>query len=399
MKKIFFLLIIGFILIGGAVGILLMVKPVGEKSTPQPTPISQPMPTLGIYEVCSEIAGCNPETGIKKIKAIGAEAVIVTVVDEDGLKSVAYYPSKYLPMADDVPDDYLKRIVALSHENQIKVYASINIPHNYWLKTHPDWIAVLSDGKPADTYEKDYFHRIVPPSRLIAEEECRELLKNIITEVVSYGVDGIDINDNFQFSDQYLDETDTTLFSSFDNFTIKKFEREKNIVIPEDSPKERAEYIKNHSDIYISWLRWRADEIIQLLKILSKDIENSGLNIPLRPHLLTYGDPYEYYGLDYEGIAKEVDVLYVMITPDTDKEKYFEVIKRCRATTKRVAVSTYLFEEEDWEAVERDKEKILERIKWIKDAGADEIYVYNFKLIEEGNFWSTIKSVSENLEL
>lgn len=396
MKKIIFLLIVGFILLGGAVMILLMSKPFGEKSTPGPKPISQPTSTLGIYEVCSDVTDCNLEIGIGKIKEAGAKTVIVTVVDEDGLKSVAYYPSKYLPMTEDVSSDYLKRIVALSHQNNIKVYASINIPHNHWLANHPDWIAVLSNGMAADTYENDYFHRIVPPSRLIAEEECRELLKNIIGEVASYGVDGIDINDNFQFSDEYLEETDTTLYLSFDDFTIEKFESDKNITIQGNNPKERADYIKNHSDIYLSWLRWRTDEIIRLIKMLSQDIVDTGINIPLRPHLLTFGDPYEYYGLDYEGIAKEVDVLYLMITPDTDKEKYFEVIKRCKDTKKRVAVSTYFFKEEDWDVVESDKEKLLERIKWIKDAGADEIYIYDFGLIEEGNLWSTVKSVSEN---
>lgn len=383
------------------------VPPQTSNQTPAPTQVSKevtyppqpkPIPALGIYEVCSEVKGCNPEIGINKIKEIGAEAVIVTVVDAEDLKAVTYYPSKYLPLAKGIPDDYLKRIVESAHKNNIKVYALINIPHNYWLLRHPDWIAVLSNGQPADTYEKDYFHRIVPPSRVIAEEECRELLKDIINEIVSYGVDGIDINDNFQFSDQYLERTDTILFTSYDDFTIEKFEKEMNTTIQGDSPKEWAEYIKDNSDIYTSWLEWRAEQVTKLFKILKQTIKDIGVDIPLRPHLLTYGYPYEYYGLDYEGIAKEVDVLYLMITPEQPKEKYFAIIKSTQdSQPQRIAVSTYLFRKENNLAVERNKEKILERMRWISDAGADEIYVYNFRLIEEGNHWLTVKKAFEEV--
>lgn len=389
---------IGLILIIIIAGIVLKARPVGEESINQSETIFQSTPTLGVYEVCSDVSDCDLKAGIEKIKATGADSVIVTVVDEDNFKSLAYYPSKYLPLAEDVSRNYLEDIVKIAHQNNVKVFASINIPHNFWLANHPDWIAVLSNGEPADTYEKDYFHRTIPPSRLISEKECQDLLKNIIDEVAAYGVDGIDINDNFQFSDEYLEEIDETLYSSFDDFTIKKFEKDKNITVQGDYPKDRADYIKNHYDIYSDWLKWRADEIIQLFKILNKDIKDTGLNIYFRPHLLTYGDPYQYYGLDYQEIAKEVDVLYLMITPEQEKEKYFDVIKQAKdAQAKRIIVSTYLFESEDWEAVEKDKDKILERIEWIKEAGADEVYVYDFKFIEEGNLWPTIKSAAENL--
>jgi len=138
-----------------------MVGPVGEKLIEESTP---KIPIFGIYEVCADVEECNLERGIEKIKAVKAEAIIITVVDEEELKSVAYYPSKYLPMAEGIPENYLKRIIATSHKNGIKIFASINIPHNHWLEKHPDWIAVWSDGQRADTYENDYFHRILPPS-------------------------------------------------------------------------------------------------------------------------------------------------------------------------------------------------------------------------------------------
>ncbi len=350
--------------------------------------------TFGIYESCSDVEDCDLQAGIEKIKESGAESLIVTVVDEDDLKSISYYPSNYLPMADYVPDDYLEQIIALAHKNEIKVYASINIPHNYWLANHPDWIAVLSNGKPADKYENDYDTRTVPPSRVIAEEECRELLKNIISEVASYGVDGIDINDNFQFPTQYLEETDTTLFSSFDNFTLGKFEKETGITVPGDSVKEKADYLMKKPD----WFSWRAEQINQLFRILKQDIKDTGRDIPLRPHLLTSEDPYSYYGLDWQGIAKEADVLYVMLIPDQPKEKYFETVKQCQdAGAKRIAASTYLLKEIDKSDIEKDAGKISDRISWIAEASADEIYVYDFRLIEEGNHWLTIKNVFSEL--
>jgi len=374
-----------------------------KTQTPESLPSNnQEMPKepsiFGIYEVCSEIDNCDIEAGIKKVKETGAEAVIITVVDEEGLKSEAYYPSKYLPTVEDLPQDYLERIIKFAHENQIKVYGSINIPHNYWLAKHPDWIAYLSNGKRADFYEKDYFHRIVPPSRIISEKECIELLQNLIDEVISYGVDGIDINDNFQFSDQYLEESDSTIFSSFDDFTIEKFENETNNIVRGNSAKEKANYIKNNPEIYADWLKWRSKQITKLLEILNEITKNYNPNIPLRPHLLTYGDPYEHYGLDYQEIVKQVDVLYLMITPDQPKEKYFEVIKEGQnAKAEKIAVSTYLFEQENWTVPEKDVKKILERMKWIVGAGADEVYVYNFELIEKGNLWPALKSTFDNI--
>ncbi len=404
----FWILIGGLFLLGGFIIAEFVLapgfvqeKPKNELTPSQTQPASQKMPktlSFGIYEACSDIADCDIESGIKKIKDAGAESVIITVVDEDDLKSVAYYPSRYLPMADYVSDNYLERVIDLAHKNKIKVYASINMPYNYWLARHPDWISVLSNGESADKYEQGYDSRTVPPSRVIAEKECKELLKNIIEEVISYGVDGIDINDNFQFSAQYLEESGTMLYSSFDDFTIKKFEEERNLTIQGNSSKEWAEYIESRPALYESWLSWRAGEINQLFHILKQNIKDAGGNIPLSPHLITTEDPYSYYGIDYKGIAKEVDVLYLMFIPEEEKERYFETIKNLKSdSTKKVAASTYLFKEDDWEAVEKDEEKISERIKWLKEAGADEIYFYNFKFIEEGNHWLFLKNIFEKI--
>ena len=348
-KRIFNWIILGCILVGTWFIVLFFMngfnfEPKMPMNEVEPHSLEVPPKEviLGVYEVCSDVEECdaeNIEEGIKKIKEVGASSIIITVTDEDGLESVSYYDSQYLTMADYVSEDYLSEVIRIAHENDVKVYASINIPHNYWLKDHPDWITIWSNGKAGDYYEQDYFHRTVPPSRMVSEQECKDLLKNIVEEVMAYGVDGIDINDNFQFSDQYLEETDTVLFSSFDEFTINKFE--------EDGSGD--------------WAKWRAGQVTELITYL-----NEIITIPLRPHLLTHGDPYQYYGLDYPAIAQQVDVMYLMIMPNQAKEKHLELIEKTKkAGAKRTAVSTYP----------------PYRVEWIKEAGADEIYLYNFNLL------------------
>lgn len=297
---------------------------------------------MGIYEICSDLDDCDLEKGIKKIKEAGFKKIILTVIDENQKESLAYYPSQYLKEAEYIQEDYLKKVVNLAHSNDLEIVASINLPHNYWLKDHPDWITVWSDGKPGDFYEEDYFHRTVPPSRIVSEPECKELLTALIKEVESYGVDGIDINDNFQFSDQYVEERDETLFSSYDQFTLSRVEGD--------------------------WFEWRAEQVTALVGFL-----NQATSLPFRVHLLAHEDPYKYYGLDFKEIEKEVNMMYFMIMPDQPKEKY-DIVDGFNS----VAVSTYLFE--DWT-------KMQEVIELIRSKEVDEIYLYNFKLVEENNLW------------
>ncbi len=364
--------------------LLLIIVVLRLELIPKEELVQKTAPLFGIYEVCADIENCNPEAGIEKIASIGAKAVIVTVIDDEDQQAVSYYPSQYLPTLSYLPDNYLKRIIQSAQQKGIKVYASINLPHYYWLNKHPDWIAVFSNGKPADSYPADYFYRIVPPSRLISEPECQELMANIIKEVAAYGFDGIDINDNFQFSDYYIEETDTTLFSSFDDFTIEKFETENNLIVQGNSAKEKAEFLLNEP----LWFSWRAEQVTALLKIFK---QAAGPTIAFRPHLLTHEDPYQYYGLDYPAIAPEVDVLFLMIMSDQPKEKHFEMIASGQeAQAKSIAVSTYLFETKQAE--------LLERMQWIEQAGADEIYLYNFALIDQANLWQTLKDILSNLD-
>ena len=59
--------------------------------------------------------------------------------------------------------------------------------------------------------------------------------------------------------------------------------------------------------------------------------------------------------------------MYLMIMPNQTKEKHLELIEKAKkAGAKRIAVSTYP----------------PYRVEWIKEAGVDEIYLYNFELLE-----------------
>lgn len=377
-KKIIFFLVFYLLLIGALIFSALIIFeeksnkeifPEVEKEATEKTGVSEEVKNnldkkteknskeetiMGIYEICSDLGECDVEEGIKKIKKAGFKAIILTVIDEDREESLAYYPSSYLKMADYVDENYVEEAIELAHKNGIKIYASINLPHNYWLKKHPDWITVWSDGKSGDFYNQDYFHRTVPPSRILSETECLEFLSKLFKEVQSYGFDGIDINDNFQFSDEYIEEKDEILFSSYDEFTVNKF----------------------NSQDKLNWFEWRALEVGELIKFFKENIE-----IIFRPHLLTHGNPYEYYGLDYRQIENYVDVMYLMIMPDQPKNKYnlIDDIKN-----KKIAVSTYFFNDL------ASFEEILEIINLLKTKKVQEIYLYNFKIIEEDNLWDRL---------
>ena len=176
---------------------------------------------LGIYEICGSNSRCDPEEGVTEVKKMGADSVIVTAIENDVKKhkTLAYYDSLFVPLAGDSPQNYFNRTVAAAHANGMKVYALVNLPQEQWLADHPDWISVYMNGKPSDTYLDTYFYRIVPPSRVLVEPECLEEMEGIFDELVFLGVDGIDVNDNFEFPCWYITKNDTTLLSSYDNFT------------------------------------------------------------------------------------------------------------------------------------------------------------------------------------
>lgn len=367
---------------------------------PAPAPTENPV-SFGIYELCIDWEHCSQndvEKNIQTIRNAGIKSVIVTVTDEDieDIGSYAFYPSKYLPFADWIRPDYISGAIKAAHASGLKVFASINLPHSYWLAKHPDWMVVWSNGRPGDYYTKDYFHRVVPPSRIVKEGECRTLLSNLIREVAGLGFDGIDINDNFEFPDEYMESTDTILYSSYDDFTINKFQVETGIAIKGGSPPEIASFLKNDPAVYSQWLSWRSEQVTLLLKFLGEEVHKAGNNLVFRPHLLTYGDSYELYGIDSKPVAGIVDVMYLMITPEPDEteQMYRSVIAGYQnANPKNLAVSTYLFKNIDDQVLETNTQRITRRVGWISGAGVKEVYFYDFSLAEKGNLWETIKGL------
>ncbi len=320
---------------------------------------------LGVYDPCPS-SSCDPTSTLRRLKDAGANAILVTLVDGEGY---ALYPSKSLPVRSEMVHITLETIRE-ARELGMKVYGWMNIPHEVWLRDHPDWIAILSNGRPSDSYSADYFHRIVPPSRIVRERECVDLLEAVVREVASLNVDGIDINDNFQFSDVYLEREDTTLITSYDEFTVRAFEEDTGVVIRGNSPEEWASFIEGNVGIWRKWVEWRADQVTELIRIITSAAREVRSGMEVRPHLLIW-DPLETYGIDFPKIASVTDTLYVMIPSGESRLRHFKAVWKARQVASRVLASMYLPD-----LPELSEEEARKRALWIASAGADGIYVF-----------------------
>ncbi len=319
---------------------------------------------LGVYDPCPD-PSCDPSSTLSKLREAGANEILVTLVDDEGR---ALYPSNVLPVRDEMVGVTLETI-RVARRLGMRVYAWINLPHGVWLRDHPDWIAVLSDGRPIDHFSKDYFHKIVPPSRVVRERECVDLLRGLIREIASLGVDGIDINDNFQFSDVYLEDEDRTLLTSYDGFTVRSFERDTGIQVPGDSPREWAIFIEGNEEVWRRWVEWRAEQVTELVRLVTDAAREARPGLEVRPHLLIW-DPLETYGIDFPAIAGITGSLYVMIPPGESRMRHYRSIWMARRVADRVVASTYLGDLQEPREVE-----VRRRALWIASAGADGIYI------------------------
>ncbi|MDK2372300.1 MAG: family 10 glycosylhydrolase [Candidatus Korarchaeota archaeon] len=320
---------------------------------------------LGVYDPCTD-PSCDPSLMLRKLKDVGANAILVTLVDGEGY---ALYPSNLLPVRDEMVDITL-RTIKEAKKLGMRVYGWVNIPHEMWLKKHPEWIAVLSNGRPSDFYSSDYFHRIVPPSRIVRERECIDLLRGVAREVAALGVDGIDINDNFQFSDVYLEREDQSLLTSYDEFTVRAFERDTGVTVKGDSPEGWASFIEGNDQIRGKWMEWRAKQVTELIRIITSAARQVRPSIEVRPHLLIW-DPLETYGIDFSGIAAVTGTLYVMIPSSESRLRHFKTVWRARQVASKVVASTYLSD-----LPELSEEEARKRALWIASAGADGIYIF-----------------------
>ncbi|GEM_PF-3482513 len=320
---------------------------------------------LGVYDPCTD-PSCDPSPTLRRLKDVGANAILVTLVDGKGY---ALYPSNLLPVRDEMLDTTL-RTIEEARKLGMRVYGWVNIPHEVWLRKHPEWIAVLSNGRPSDFYSADYFHRIVPPSRIVRERECIDLLRGVAREVAALGVDGIDINDNFQFSDVYLERSNTSLLTSYDEFTVRAFERDTGVTVKGNSPEEWASFIEGDDQIREKWVKWRAEQVTELIRIITSAAREVRPSIEVRPHLLIW-DPLETYGIDFSGIAAVTGTLYVMIPSSESRLRHFKTVWKARQVASKVVASTYL---PDLPGL--SEEEARKRAFWIASAGADGIYVF-----------------------
>lgn len=337
----------------------------------------------GIYEICAADRRCDPEEGILAAKSMNATLVVVTVIDNqvDKNRSVAYYPSKIVPLAGDATYDYLNRTVKAAHQNGIKVYALINLPHELWLAKDPGRIAVYSNGKKSDTYRRSYFYRVVPPSLVVDSPEMLGDIKSIINEVAGYGVDGIALNDNFQFPSWYLEKQKETLLSSYDAATVRRFENETGRVVLGNGSSEWAGYIRDNPEIFYDWVSWRGKQVTRLLQACQQDVAESGRQIEFGPHLLVGNWVYHDNGLDYFAIAKIVDVMYLMFGDGEKNGDIPAIMRKCEnATPKKIAASIYLNN-----TASRNALALTERIGIVYDNGARQVGLFDFNQIAWNN--------------
>ncbi len=346
-------------------------------------------PELGVYEPCASPGDCDVVEGLRRILESGGNAVLVTVVDG----GAALYPSRVLPMADHADPGYVSSVVREAHRLGLRVYAWVNIPHEVWLREHRDWIAVLSDGRPADFYEGDYFHRIVSPARLVREPECVSTLRALFREIASLGFDGVDVNDNFQFSDQYLESQDVTLTTSYDEFTVRAFENDTGVRVPGSGPREWAEFLESDEDARETWVRWRAAQVTRLIEIIADAVHEVDPDLPVRPHLLIW-DPLAAYGLDYAALAEATGsgTLYVMVPSGESRPWHLRAVAQARRACARVVASTYL---QGVSGLEDPVREARRRGMWLAEGGADGVYVHWFGEAEELDLWDAVRAVFE----
>jgi hypothetical protein len=322
---------------------------------------------VGMYNL-----GGNYTQGVDRIKEIGGSVVLLSVGSGE-----VVYNSSYLPKIEWIPEGYLRNVIDYAHSQGLKIYAWWGMPHDYWLNEtrHPEWISILSNGTPTSEIGETYFYRIVPPSRVISTPEYLDQLKGVIKELVGFGFDGIDINDNFQFLSD----------ASFDNFTVDKFENDTNLTIPGDTIPERAQFIKENQTILDMWYAWRAEQVTELLRLMQQYIRDANSSIPLRPHLMSGPWGYWDWGYNWTGIAHAVDVPYLMLPFGKDNiEKSMDRLKEAGA--KKIVASLYLT------TIETGEEEWLgQNIRWVRKADASEVFLFNYDLAENKSLWETIE--------
>lgn len=339
--------------------------------TPAPAPTPSPMPAaaefrIGTYLICEQWqSSCDYRAGVEKIKSIGGNIVVLPIGED-----LVNYPSKFITPHSWMRTNLAQEALDYAHSQGMQVYAWWGLPNATWIEKNPEWESISRDGKPAP-------YKRVPPHRVLDSPEYLAQIKGVIGELVGMGFDGIDINDNFQ----YISDT------SFDDFTIAKFEREKGVTVLGNTVPEKANYI--YTNLREPWFTWRASHVTELLRLMQQYVCDAGSNIPLRPHLMTHDYVYWDQGVDWKQVAGVVDTAYMMFSLDTGRitDKITEMKSY---GINDIVTSLYLYEVEIG-----DEHKLGEAIKAVREAGGSEVAIFTYLMAEQKGLWSTLKKAVE----
>jgi hypothetical protein len=213
-------------------------------------------------------------------------------------------------------------------------------------------------------------------------------MEGIFNELAALGVDGIDINDNFEFPCWYTEKNNTLLLSSYDEFTLSLFEQDMRRKVIGNTPAEKAKYISDHQEIYYDWIVWRGRQVSNMLAEFQTMISKTG-KLRFRPNLLIGNWVFVSNGLDYYRIAGGVDTLNMMLVNDVPDKEIPGYLKTCRdAEPKNISASVYL---RDLDV--KEKNLLEKKIEMAITEGATTVNVYSYDDIRGKNLSSTITEV------
>lgn len=368
---------------------------------------------LGIYDMCTDMWSWNDDTiteGIGLLASSGFNAALVPMAggdtllyDSDHVETKAWFPADKFPAA-----------INGLHSNGIKAYAWFSLIHNYWIGNEVDagleWRGVCSDGKyDIDYWDQEnnpwgrYFYDVIPPSILLSHQECLDLYKNIFEELITeMGFDGIDVNDNFQFLNHWDPVAQRTVWASYDFITMQKFVSETDADLPGIDlasrevydPVDAAAYIEGSPTLRESFFSWRADQATALLKAFQDMADEIAPDIPIRPHLMPGYTSRDDWGYNRPGIAAAVDVCFLMLGEDRESIEtaigwYVDAGAKHIDARFSVMDITKQDVETDYQA---SLDKLVDRITWALEAGADSITLYNFGHIYANELWDLVKN-------
>ncbi len=258
-----------------AVSLLLLNRMMTREEPPKPEARGV---FLYMYEFPNRSVARNFTSYVSKIKDSGFNIVLPFVIHAGGL---ADYRSKIVPVDTDYlsnfksDEDPLKMVVEESHRNGLKVWAWVvgfRTSRSVLLQ-HPDWGIVNESGE--DQLSHGSFHQWGWYYLSPASEGARNYIKSYIVELVEeYGVDGINIEDDFGFPPGIEADFSEDARRSFESFLGRKVQNWPRDVLVGGSL--RGEWIDWRAKIVTDFLREIRDAVKQINPdvVLSVDVSH-----------------------------------------------------------------------------------------------------------------------------